>query len=71
MSDPRTTRASFWRRLPALGMQAQYPARVTYLEVGRYGELLIALEMDGEQLSIRLSPEDSRQALAKLTERSR
>lgn len=69
MTGPRATRASFWRRRAgALGPQAQYPATVTYLEVGRFGELLIALEMDGEQLSLRLSPTDSKRAFDKLAE---
>jgi hypothetical protein len=63
MSRESITRASFWRRTGTPAMQAQYPARVTYLQVGRFGELLIKLEMSGEELALRFSVADSAQIL--------
>ena len=59
MSRDSITRASFWRRLGTAGMQPQYPARITYLHVGRCGELLVKLRMDDQEIALRFSVRDS------------
>jgi hypothetical protein len=61
MNQPREsiTRASYWRRKDLPGMLPQYPSRITHLEVGRFGELILTVEMGGEVMGVRFSVVDT------------
>lgn len=66
MTAPRHTRMSFLKRprtadAPTKHCQPQFLARLTYLAIGRSGDLLLTVEMLGERdtIEIRLGPADA------------
>lgn len=66
----RQTRMSFMRRPFKAGAAVrqrlpQYPADLVYLEGGRYGDLLLTMQMqsEGDTVEFRLSPSDAERVL--------
>ncbi len=59
MRRPFKAGAAVRQRLP------QYPAELVYLEAGRYGDLLLTLQMqsEGDAVEFRLSPSDAERVL--------